>query len=278
MALRHPILRYHGSKHKLAHWFTTLAPPAGSYTHRITVCAGGLGEMLGTDAWPIEGVSETINDYSELVTDFWRCIRDRHNFQEFQRLAHLQPFSEIDFKRRHELLSSPYIAERALGFFIEMRQGVQGTQGDEISYATPTSRLRGGMNEQVSAWLSGVDRLYEAYLRLRRVEIRKVAADRLVRAYDHRKAFFIIDPPYLDETRTAGVGQYRNEWTPRQHEHFLHLLSTLQGKFMLCGYDSELYRTYASRNHWNRHGKLVNKTSSRAAETPITWEYVWTNY
>jgi DNA adenine methylase len=278
MALKHPILRYHGSKHKMATWLAQHAPPAGSYTHRITVCAGGLGELLGTDDWPIEGISETVNDYSKQVSDFWRCIRDTHNFNKFKRLAELTPFSEIEFNERKELYNSQYIAERALAFFIEMRQGVQGTQGAEVSFATPTTRTRSAMNEQVSAWLSAVERLPEVYERLKRVEIRQLPADKMVRSYDHPKAFFIIDPPYLEETRTGGIGQYRNEWTYSQHDAFLSLLSTIQGKFMLCGYASQLYNDYAHRLGWNRYGKYVDKVSSRAAVTPQAWEYVWCNY
>jgi DNA adenine methylase len=271
----------------MAKWLYSLSPAPhtqpGSehtgYTHRIIPCAGGLGELLGYTGWPVEGISETVNDINGDVSNFWEVIADPIWFAEFAERAALLPFSETAYLNASVLTSSTGSVDRALGFYILQRMGQAGTQG-QPQYATPTSRLRGGMNENVSALLGSVALLPEIHARLIRVEVRNCDAIELIQQYDRivgSRAFYYIDPPYLDETRVS-TGEYAAETDANWHVDLLNTLAQIEGKFMLSGYYNDLYAIAAERFGWRVAAHVYDKQSSRAATKPQATEYVWTNY
>lgn len=279
--MKYPPLRYHGSKFELAEDIRDrspqLLPPSQrlaalpAYTHRLVPFAGGLGELMGT-IWPMEGISETVNDLSRKVSDFWRCLADQCNSTTFAWKAGLTPFSQDFFDYREDLYQSDYIADRALAFFIEQRMSRQGAGK---SFATPTTRVRRGMNEQVSAWLSAVEGLPEVIERLKRVEVRNMDAIDFIRAYDHENAFFYVDPPYVNETRES-IGQYNCEMTEVEHAALLSTLASIKGKFLLSGYGCETYYEWQSRYGFNQEFMAVDKKSS--GDRATAYEGFWSNY
>jgi DNA adenine methylase len=266
-------LKWHGGKSYLAKWIHSLAPTG--YTHRNIVFAGGLGEFWN---WlPIEGVSEAVNDSYLLLTNFYDVLRSRQHFAEFSRALELVPFSDDSFKlaeypaRLHETdcISS------ACAFFVTYRQSRQGLGKD---YATPTTRTRRGMNENVSAWLSAVDGLADCHERLRRVEIRNMDFVDFIQAYDHENALFYCDPPYLHDTRKSLDAYGQNEMSDLQHVDLLNVLCDLKGKFMLSGYPSVIYRTYEENAGWHRHEKKIDNKASSSKTKERKTECLWTNY
>lgn len=272
--VQNPPLKWHGGKQPLAKWLHSLQPAV--YTHRNIVFGGGLGEFWN---WlPIEGISEAVNDTNGELTNFYSMIRDRETFSEFARMVSLTPFGNDAFdwlacekvaQSRNPLLESAY------KFFVKYRMSRQGLGKD---YATPTKRVRRGMNENVSAWLSAVDGLQECHERLRRVEIRNLDCIDFISKYDHELALFYCDPPYLHETRST-TGEYgRHEMDYADHEALLALLSGIKGKFMLSGYRSELYDTAAMHFDWNRHENTRPNSASSSKVKESRVECVWTNY
>lgn len=266
-------LKWHGGKQPLAKWLHSLAP--ASYTHRNIVFGGGLGEFWN---WmPIEGISEAVNDTNGKLTNFYDVLRSPEHFEDFSRTVELMPFSDESFgltdypARFHET----DCISAACAFFIKYRMSRQGLGKD---YATPTTRTRRGMNENVSAWLSAVDGLQDCHERLRRVEIRNMDCIDFIKKYDHEKALFYCDPPYLHETRST-VGEYGpHEMSVEQHKDLLNCLESIKGKFMLSGYRSELYNLTSAHCGWTPHEyETTNKaSSSKTKEKRI--ECCWTNY
>lgn len=278
-------LRYHGGKHYLAAWLHSLAPPSviddpeHGYTHRNIAFAGGLGEFWN---WlPIEGISEAVNDANAELINFYSVIRSTEWFNEFHRFMEGQPFCDGSWHAA-KCAENPIYAsisegciDRACQFFVRYRQSRQGLGKD---YATPTTRTRRGMNENVSAWLSAVDGLPECHERLRRVEIRNMDAIEFIEQYDHPRALFYLDPPYVHETRTS-KGEYGpHEMTPGAHEKLLRRLDNLEGRFMLSGYHSAMYDNIAALNGWKCHEKEIDNKASSAKEKRKQIECVWTNY
>lgn len=269
-------LKWHGGKQPLAKWLHSLAP--ASYTHRNIVFGGGLGEFWN---WlPIEGISEAVNDTDRELIILYSVIRSSEWFGEFQRRVSLIPFSDGAFWNAATcnetyVQMSGVAVDRASSFFIKYRQSRQGLGKD---YATPTKRTRRGMNENVSAWLSAVDGLQDCHERLRRVEIRNMDCIDFIKKYDHEKALFYCDPPYLHETRST-VGEYgQHEMSVEQHKDLLNCLESIKGKFMLSGYRSELYNLTSAHCGWTPHEyETTNKaSSSKTKEKRI--ECCWTNY
>lgn len=262
-------LRWYGGKSHLANWIHTLEPE--EYTHRNIVFGGGLGEFWN---WRCEGISEAVNDSNTELANFYYVLRD--DFKLFKHFADNTPFAESTWKAATEgrlLCGEQYI--RAWRFFVSIRQSRMGLGRD---FATPTTRTRRGMNENVSAWLSAVDGLAEVHERLRRVEIRNLDFAEFISRYDHGKALFYCDPPYLHGVRST-TGEYGiQEMSGEQHVALLSQLRSISGKFMLSGYHSDLYDGWAKKLNWTCHEKVVDNHASSAKIKERKVECIWTNY
>jgi DNA adenine methylase len=271
-------LKWHGGKSYLAKWIHSLAPK--DYTHRNIVYMGGGGEFWN---WlPVEGVSEAVNDLDAELTNFYNVLANPEWFDQFKVLVEMSPFSEVAWKKANAILAQVRAHKnfklfpewRAANFFVNYRMSRQGLGKD---YATPTTRTRRGMNENVSAWLSAVDGLTDCHERLRRVEIRNMDALEFIRVYDHKKALFYCDPPYLHETRST-TGEYTHEMSHGEHADLLRALCKLKGKFMLSGYPSRLYDGWAQTGDWTRHEKQIDNKASSSKTKQQKTECLWTNY
>lgn len=273
-------LKWHGGKSYLAAWLHSLAPPSVTddpqrgYTHRNIAFAGGLGEFWNWQ--PVEGISEAVNDCNRGLTNFYGVLSDDLLGEALIHELTLQPLSQDAWERSLDECLSMTVKSigAAKAFFIKYRMSRQGLGRD---YTTPTRRTRRGMNEQVSAWLSAVDGLPECHERLRRAEIRNMPGVAFIRAYDHDRALFYCDPPYLHETRST-TGEYQHEMTADDHTELLATLTTIDGKFMLSGYPSALYYRWARDNGWRCHTKAIDNKASSAKTKAIKTECVWTNY
>lgn len=263
-------LKYPGGKNYLAPKIVGLMCP---HTRYVEPFFGGGAVLFAKSP---EGVSEFVNDIDRRLINFWSCLQNPSIFADFKRIVDAVPFSSQEFSDsgfERSMILRPCL-EAGVKFFIRNRQSRQGLGKD---YATPTSRTRRGMNENVSAWLSAVDGLPEVHARLRRVEIRNEDAISLIRELDSPDTLFYCDPPYLHETRVA-KDQYRHEMTEEQHETLLHVLHRIRGKFLLSGYRSKLYDSFAAVANWHcQEFQIDNKASGRKRK-PIMTESVWANY
>lgn len=260
-------LKWHGGKSYLAPKIRALMPPHVRYCEPYF---GGGAVLLAGDG---EGVAEFVNDLNHELIDFWFVLRDTPS-----RMLHklwATPLSQVMFDEAASNLTHDDRVQRATAFFIRNRQSRQGLGKD---YCTPTSRLRRGMNENVSAWLSAIDGLPELHRRLQRVEIRCQDALRFIRDLDSDDTVFYCDPPYLHETRssTKEYGQY--EMAAEQHEALLHYLHRIKGRFILSGYPSQLYDSFAAVAGWKRVDFQIDNKASSAKDKPIKTECVWMNY
>lgn len=316
MTIKTSPLKWHGGKSYLAAWLRSLAPPSvhedpeHGYTHRNIAYAGGMAEFWNWE--PVEGISETVNDLDEELDNFWFVLQNADHFSKLFRRLECTPLSEPEWSAARNFLEDYELDEsaiehRAFCFFVRYRQSRQGL-GE--NYATPTTRTRRGMNENVSAWLSAVEGLPECHERLIRVEICNMPAIDFIRQRDHARALFYLDPPYLHETRHGNGknSEYRHEMSERAHAILLALLSTAffdfldrkqfealsgdesfndfmdamdwtpSGRFMLSGYCTAMYDSVARHSGWSRHEKQIDNKASGKKTKPKKTECVWTNY
>lgn len=283
-------LKWHGGKYYLRKWIIGLMPP---HLHYVEPYFGGGGILLARDPqrdWMAtgnekltaaeKGCSEVANDLHGELVNFWRVLKDPELFDEFQKQIELTPFSEPEFEEALEHsraadLEHQSPLERAVQFFILARQSRQGLMRDFATLSR--NRTRSRVNEQVSAWLNVVEGLPDVHQRLRNVVILNRPAIKVIRNQDGPKTLFYCDPPYVHDTRGT-TGEYTFEMSEAEHEELLTTLSTIQGKFMLSGYPSELYARYEQKHHWNRHEFLIdNKAASGKIKEKKT-ECLWCNY
>lgn len=264
-----PPLKWHGGKHYLAKRIIDLMP---AHTHYVEPYAGGLSVLLAKSP---DGYSEVANDLNGELSNFWSVLRCPTEFGQFARLCEATPFSEGLFAAIGPDTSAPLPVDRAWRFFVRCRQSLAGRM-KSFTGVTKT-RTRGGMNGEVSAWLTAVEGLPAVHARLRRVLILNRPALDVVRGQDGPDTLFYLDPPYLHSTRVT-TSDYAHEMTAGQHAELLSALSTVAGKFLLSGYRSDLYDAAADRHGWARHDfEIANHSAGGKAKRRMT-ECVWANF
>jgi DNA adenine methylase len=264
-----PPLKYHGGKSYLAPRIVELMPP---HVHYVEPFAGGLSVLLARNP---EGVSEVANDLCGDLTNFWRVLQGTDTFDPFRRRIEATPFSEREWTQANPQRLDDVDVPSAVAFFVRCRQSLAGRM-DSFAPLSRT-RTRSGMNEQASAWWNAVEGLRAVHSRLKRVVILNRDALDVIRSQDGPQTFFYLDPPYLQETRTAPV-VYSHEMTREEHVKLLDLLGTISGTFALSGYRNPLYDSYAERFNWKRHDfDLPNHAAGGKTKRRMT-ESLWFNY
>lgn len=263
-------LKWHGGKGafqgKLAQWIIGLMPSRETW-HLFSEPYFGSGAVSFT--LDPEGISELHNDINKELMGFWRALRVEQNFGVFRRKVEAIPFAEQAWVDSSVPQRIP--VDRAVNFFVRCRQSLAGRMKN---YTTSTTRIRRGMNENVSAWLTVIEGLPEVHTRVKRMEFQcQDAVDFIVR-FDHPYRLFYCDPPYLQETRTA-KNTYKYEMTASQHEELLETLAHIKGQFLLSGYKSKMYHSFARRHKWGRREFRISNNAAGGAEKRQMTECVW---
>jgi DNA adenine methylase len=240
------------------------------HTHYVEPYAGGLSVLLAKNP---EGVSEVVNDVNGNLMNFWRVLQDTNQFDRFHRVIEVVPFSENEWNEAAQRLTDPDPVTRAVAFFVLCRQSLAGRM-DRFASLSRT-RIRRGMNEQASAWLSAVEGLDAVHARLKRVAILSRDALEVIKQQNGAGTLFYLDPPYLHETR-ACTEVYEHEMDEDQHSELLDTVRGCKGKVMLSGYPSELYDTRL--RDWTRHTFEVPNQAAGGEVKQKMCEVLWCNF
>lgn len=260
------VLKWHGGKAHLAEKIIRLMPP---HLHYVEPYAGSLAVLLAKNP---EECSEVVNDRNLQLTNFWRVLQNKATFEEFARMCAFTPFSQIEwYDSRIQDSDDPI--RNAHRLFVKCRQSMAG----RMTHWSPLSknRLRGGMNEQISAWLNAVEGLTPVHQRLLRVVIYGEDALSVIRREDSVNTLFYCDPPYLQSTR-ATPNVYTHEMWVCDHIEMLDVLTKCVGKVMLSGYDSDLYQS--KLKEWTVHTFDIPNSSASGNSKRIMSEKLWCNW
>lgn len=265
-------IKIHGGKDGLAPKIVKLFPK--TYLSYVEPYAGGCSVLLAADP---EGHSEVINDIDGELMNFWEVLQVPEWFDSFSRIINAIPFSEKTFNDLPDLYVYSHVEiRRAIKFFIMCRQSLSGRRKDFT--AISTNRVRRGMNEQVSAWLTAVEGLPAVHERLKRVLILNRKALDVILQLDNWQTLFYLDPPYLHETRRTIKEYGQFEMSADDHNQLLQVLTLIKGKFILSGYRSELYDGYAKHHKWRRVEFKQPNSAAGGKKKRIMTECCWMNY
>lgn len=269
-----PPLKWHGGKHYLARHIVSLMPR--SSTVYCEPFAGGLAVLLARDP---SGSAEIVNDLDQHLTTFWRVLQDDEAGRELIRRLDFTPFNELEWDRACDLLGRHDRGEtldpvtRAWAFFVQVRQSLAGRR--DTFAPLSTKRVRRGMGEQASAWLTSKSGLDQVRHRLARVQVVCRDAVDVIRQHDGPETLFYCDPPYLGTTRAVPC-VYAHEMGQADHERLLATLAAVRGKVILSGYPSRLYD--AALVGWRRvELQQPNHAAGGKSKREMT-ECLWLNW
>lgn len=255
----------------MAKRIVSIMPP---HVHYVEPYFGGGSVLLAKNP---EGVSEVVNDLDGELTNFWKVLQREELFVPFLRKIYAVPFSELEFL---EAQPCPFWAHdpvaSAINFFVKCRLSLAGRMKD---FATLSRRrVRRGMNEQASAWISSIDGLPEVHSRLRRVVILAARpALTVISQQDGADTLFYLDPPYPHDTR-ATVGEYRHEMSDEDHRELLDVLKNIKGKFLLSSYPNPLYEKFRELHGWCMTLFDMPNNAAGGKEKRRMQEAVYTNF
>lgn len=267
-------LHYFGGKSgfngKLAKWIISNFP---NHKHYVETCFGGGSVLLykGKN----KNISEVVNDIDKRLIGFWKVLANKSMFEDFYTRISFLPLSEDLFNEALKYEFGKDDVEDAVQYFILNRQSRLGSNKNFVTLSK--RRTRRGINEQVNSWLQAIDGLPELVDRLETVAIRNTTLVKLLRQEDTEDTLFYIDPPYLHQTR-GYKDAYKFEMTEDQHIEMLDELEKIEGKFVLSGYHSDLYKKYATRNGWRTHEMIISHCSSTEKKKKNKTEVIWMNY
>lgn len=256
------------------------------WCHFVEPYFGGGSVMFAND--PV-GISEVAGDTDRTLTIFWQVLQSDLAFGKLQRRLEATPVSEAVFDEAGESvwLEPPpdgfeaagewnVAVEYAARFFIRNRQSRQALEKDFVTVTR--NRVRRGMNEQVSSWLSAIEGLPWFHERLKRVLIFTRPALDIIRQQDGPRTLLYCDPPYIHSSRSTTKEYGRNEMSESDHEELLACLATIKGRFLLSGYHSDMYDKHAQLNSWNCTETMIDNKASSAKEKEKKVECLWRNY
>jgi DNA adenine methylase len=264
-----PPVKWHGGKFYLCDWIIEQFPKHDTYVEPF---GGAATVLLNKEPSQVE----VYNDLDERITRLFRIIRDHGD--EFRRRLTLSPYSEAEFDYCNEELEGDAPVdeiELARRDYVRWRLSIGGRG---ISFSLTLHRVRRGMADVVSGYLSAIDEgLPEIMQRLRSVQILKRPAIDVIRKWDSPDTLVYCDPPYVHETRDKQSRDlYGVELTEDDHRKLAATLKACKSKVILSGYPSPLYQELY--NGWRTMSKEIANHASSEGTKNVMKEMLWMNW
>lgn len=222
-----PILRWHGSKWRIAPWVIGHFPP-----HRVYVepFGGGASVMLRKP----RATSEIYNDLDRDLVRMFRVIREQP--EQLALALELTPFARDEYQALYEPAAGDVEAVRrfiARSFIGMNSKGALARSGFDAR-VNPD-----GFAGRLRSLVEVPEQVIAVAERFRHVIIENTDALQLVRRFNRSDALLYVDPPYVAETRSGRL--YAHEMTDAQHVELLEALMASNALVVLSGYASALY-------------------------------------
>ena len=253
-----PIIKYPGSKWKMAEWIVSLMPEHRSYLEPFF----GSGAVFFRK--PPSRI-ETINDLDGEIVNLFRVVREQP--EALERATALTPYSREEYERaweRHKAGDVTDPVELARLTLVRYWQAV----GSRQIYRAGWRRDVAGREAAYTLrnWVDLPERIYAAMDRLKEAQIEHGDAVDLIRKFASPDVLIYADPPYVIGTRSQK--QYNVEMADEHHIELLKALLDHPGPVILSGYESDLYNAHLSG--WAKLAR--NATAENGfARTEVLW-------
>ena len=231
--IKHPAIRYHGGKFRLASWIIGYFPEHRCYVEPF---GGGASVLLKKE--PSE--AEVYNDLDGDVVNLFRVLRNKETAQQLIDACALTPYSRDEFNCAYEDSDNRVEQARRLVVRAAMGFGSAGATKGRTGFRLDTKRNSATAQR---IWARQPDNLAAVASRFAGVLIENRSAIQCMRDHDTTSTLHFVDPPYVHETRVEAAknSAYRFEMTNEEHVELLNALKELSGAVIVCGYNSDLY-------------------------------------
>lgn len=234
MAVKSPIMRYHGGKFRLAPWVISQFPADSEYDTYVEPYGGAAGVLLQKQ----RSYAEVYNDLDGEIVGLFRVLRDEMQRDELLQKLTLTPYSRDEFSEAFKPSSDPIESARRVLVRAQMGFGSAGACGGTSGFRSDSQRE---CSTAMHVWAKFPRALAETAQRLTGVLIENRPAIDVMRAHDTKRTLHYVDPPYITDTRVSGNRYYRHEMTDDQHAGLLEAVQKLQGFVVISGHPSILY-------------------------------------
>ncbi len=255
MGIKHPVLKYYGSKFRLARWIIEHFP---KHTHYVEPFGGAANVLLVKEPSRLE----TYNDLNDQIVNFFRVLRERP--AELVRQINLTPWARAEYEYCLDEIEITNPIEMARRVFFRLWMSINGQYNTARGSWRRQNRPKRNFNPETRE-----ETLIEAAKRLQFVQIEKRDAFKLIREVDLPDTLFYLDPPYVFSTRTSKTA-YSHEMNNERHREFAELIYGLQGYVILSGYSSAIYEELFEKQGWLRVDKEA-LTMSGATRIESLW-------
>lgn len=257
-----PVLKYPGSKWRLADWIISHFPPEYEKMTYLEPYFGSGAVFFNKRRSSIE----TINDIDSNVTNLFKVIRD--NSEELARLIRFTPWSRSEYKQSYKTTGEPL--EDARRFLVRMWMAIGAKSSDITGWRNNIKGINGNLNK----WNYGLpEEIIKCANRLLTdgkniVQIDTSPAIELIERHKKNNVFIYADPPYPLSTRSKRI--YANEMNDQDHINLLNILDNHPGPVILSSYACDLYDNRL--RHWTRKTIKAFTELGRQRE-----EVIWIN-
>lgn len=232
-SIKHPAIRYHGGKFRLAPWIISHFPEHRCFVEPFGGAASVLLRKVPSEA-------EVYNDLDGDVVNLFRVLRDPVASRSLIDACALTPYSRTEFQCSYEPTDDRIEQARRLIVRATMGFGSAGATKGSTGFRLDTKR---NSSTAQRVWARQPDNLAAVASRFAGVLVENRPAIQCMQDHDTPTTLHFVDPPYVHDTRTGSTktSAYRFEMTNAEHLELLEALKDLQGMVILCGYESDLY-------------------------------------
>lgn len=251
------LLRYPGSKWRIASWILSYFPEHRSYLEPFVGSGAVFFSKQRSDI-------ETINDLDGDVVNLFYWVK--HDPEKLAHEVYYTPYARQIYDNAYLPDAKESSLNKAVKFLIHLNMG----------YGYHTTEAKVGWKNDVQGrekayaaldWKSLPDRIIEVTERLRGVQIENRQAVDVISKFNYENVLIYCDPPYLLDTRSGGK-QYKNEMTESDHEQLLYMLMEHKGSALISGYESELYNSLLK--DWHKENKM-NYSQAGSKKQEVLW-------